>query len=144
MRIATSSKTDDKRISRHGDYFGEKFLREQLDSIASQTIKPLELVVCDDGSTDRTKSILAEFAATAPFPVRVHHNETRPRVYRQLSRRHRAVQGHYVALCDQDDLWFETKLETAFARLEETGACLHSHSATVIGDDGARRANCGR
>ena len=50
-------------------YNGELYLREQLDSIAAQTRLPDELVVCDDGSVDRTVAILDGFAATAPFPV---------------------------------------------------------------------------
>jgi glycosyltransferase involved in cell wall biosynthesis len=40
---------------------GERFIREQLDSLAAQTKPPFELVITDDGSTDCTPEIIAEF-----------------------------------------------------------------------------------
>ena len=43
-------------------YNGEKFIREQLDSILTQTITDWELIVCDDVSTDSTTAILEEYA----------------------------------------------------------------------------------
>src|SRR5262245_27786779 len=48
---------------------GERYLEPLLQSLAGQTIAPLELVVGDDGSRDGTPEIVAEFARTAPFPV---------------------------------------------------------------------------
>ena len=56
---------------------GEKYLAAQLESLSRQTTLPAELVVTDDASVDRTRDVLGEFAATAPFPVRLHQNETR-------------------------------------------------------------------
>ncbi|HZD75966.1 MAG TPA: glycosyltransferase, partial [Acidobacteriaceae bacterium] len=58
-------------------YNGERFLREQLDSLVRQTLLPVELVVCDDGSTDSTVEILRRFVTSAPFPVRLYQNDTR-------------------------------------------------------------------
>ena len=51
-------------------YNGARYLAEQLDSFAAQTRLPDQLVVGDDGSTDATAAILADFAASAPFPRR--------------------------------------------------------------------------
>ena len=56
-------------------YNGEKFLSEQLASILRQSYLPDELVICDDKSQDGTTSIIEEFAAKAPFPVRLYKNE---------------------------------------------------------------------
>jgi glycosyltransferase involved in cell wall biosynthesis len=55
-------------------YNGERFLPQQLATIASQSRLPDELVVCDDQSTDRTVAIVRDFAATVPYPVRVFEN----------------------------------------------------------------------
>ena len=55
-------------------YNGERHIKEQVDSLARQSHLPLELVVTDEGSTDATLAIVADFAQTAPFPVRVHRN----------------------------------------------------------------------
>lgn len=55
-------------------YNGEKYLREQLDSILSQSIQDFELVACDDCSTDSTLKILNEYAEK-DFRVKVFTNE---------------------------------------------------------------------
>ena len=54
---------------------GSQFLNEQLSSYVSQTVLPDELIVSDDGSQDATLDIIAEFARTAPFPVRIISGE---------------------------------------------------------------------
>lgn len=58
-------------------YNGERFIREQLDSFVRQTRLPDELVVSDNASTDRTVEIVREFAARAPFPVRLFINDSK-------------------------------------------------------------------
>ena len=52
-------------------YNGGKYLRTQLESLASQADHPDELVISDDGSTDDRVEIVAEFTKDAPFPVRM-------------------------------------------------------------------------
>jgi len=52
-------------------YNGAAFVRQQLDSFARQTRLPMELIVCDDRSTDATVDIVRAFADSAPFPVQV-------------------------------------------------------------------------
>ena len=56
-------------------YNGEKFLREQLDSILNQTKAVDEIVVCDDGSTDSTLQILEEYYQKNPDIFRIFKNE---------------------------------------------------------------------
>ena len=53
---------------------GAAFLREQLDSLAAQTLPPAEVHIGDDGSTDATADIVAAWAAQTPFPVHFHAN----------------------------------------------------------------------
>ena len=55
-------------------YNGEKYLREQMDSILAQTYPIHEVIVCDDCSTDSTMNILQEYAAKYSF-VKVHQNK---------------------------------------------------------------------
>lgn len=118
-------------------YRGEKFLAQQLESIKAQTLAPLELVVCDDCSTDRTVAILEDFAATAPFPVHIHRNAANLGYIDNFMKAISLCKGKYVALSDQDDVWYDTKLQTAWNSLETNGAWLHSHSATLIDERGA-------
>ena len=52
-------------------YNGEKYLREQMDSILAQTYPIHEIIVCDDCSTDGTMNILQEYATKFPF-IKIH------------------------------------------------------------------------
>ncbi|MDB5973571.1 MAG: hypothetical protein JWR07_331 [Nevskia sp.] len=90
---------------------GERFLAEQLESLQCQTLLPEELVLCDDGSTDRTLEIAAEFSSRARFPVRIHRNPQRLGYRNNFLNCVAQCSGAYVALCDQDDVWHERKLE---------------------------------
>jgi glycosyltransferase involved in cell wall biosynthesis len=91
-------------------YNGEKYLQEQLDSFL-QTRLPDELVICDDGSTDGTLEIIQTFAARAPFPVRVYHNDERLGVTKNFQKAIGLCEGDCIALSDQDDVWHSAKLQ---------------------------------
>jgi glycosyltransferase involved in cell wall biosynthesis len=56
---------------------GERYLADQLRSLIEQSRRPDEVVICDDGSRDRTVQIVEQLAADAPFPVRLHRNPTK-------------------------------------------------------------------
>ena len=90
---------------------GGRFLRQQLESYATQTVQPLELVVCDDGSTDDTIDIIKQFAATACFPVRLEVNKHRLGVAVNFGEAVRRCTGEVIVLSDQDDIWLPPKLE---------------------------------
>lgn len=100
-------------------YNGEKYLREQLDSIAAQSILPTELVVCDDGSRDQTVTILSEFADQAPFPVKVYENQETLGVARNFFKAIRLCSADWVILCDQDDVWLPERIAIFSAEIEK-------------------------
>lgn len=102
-------------------YNGERHLPRQLESIAAQTRRVDELVVCDDGSTDATPELLARFAAAAPFPVRVFRNETNLGSTRNFGRAISLCGGDVVLLCDQDDAWEPHKSERFMRAFEVEG-----------------------
>jgi glycosyltransferase involved in cell wall biosynthesis len=97
-------------------YNGEMYLQPQLRSIAEQLRLPDEVVICDDGSTDRTGEIVRDFAASAPFLVRVHENPTSQGPIENFQRAVELCDGDIIVLCDQDDCWRPEKL----IRIEET------------------------
>ena len=116
-------------------YNGERFLPDQLASIAKQTRLPDELVVCDDRSTDRTVAILREFAASASYPVRVFENERNLGFAANFERAIRLCDGDLIALSDQDDIWYPIRLERSeqeFMAHPQTG--LVFSDADVIND----------
>jgi len=89
---------------------GERFLPEQLDSILAQTRRPDQVVVCDDGSTDRTRDILTDFARSAPFPVELRFNERNLGVTKNFEQALSQCAGGFAVLTDQDDRWRPDKL----------------------------------
>jgi glycosyltransferase involved in cell wall biosynthesis len=97
---------------------GERFLPELLLSLAHQTYQPLEIVFCDDGSTDQTISILEEFARTRPINSKVVRNQKNKGYARNFSEGLNLCQGDYVAFCDQDDVWKKNKLERLATRIK--------------------------
>ena len=92
-------------------YNGTRYLKDQIDSIASQTRVPHELVVCDDCSSDDTVKILEAFASRAPFPVRLSVNPTNLGSTKNFAQAIALCRGDIIALCDQDDVWHPAKLE---------------------------------
>lgn len=91
-------------------YNGGRYIGEQLDSFASQTRLPEELVICDDGSTDNTAEIVAIFAANAPFAVRFVQNEERLGYNRNFAKAINLCSGDLIFVSDQDDIWFTDKI----------------------------------
>ncbi|MEN3334577.1 MAG: hypothetical protein V7641_3942 [Blastocatellia bacterium] len=92
-------------------YNGGAYLREQLESICTQTRLPDELVICDDGSSDATRDILQTFVARAAFPVRLFFNAHNLGSTKNFEQAIRRCDGEIIALSDQDDVWKTEKLE---------------------------------
>ncbi|WP_230482111.1 glycosyltransferase [Sphingomonas sp. Leaf21] len=119
-------------------YNGERYIGEQLRSIAMQRLLPSELVVCDDQSTDSTLEIVEDFARTAPFPVRVYRNAERLRFSENFMKAARLCRGRYIAFSDQDDVWHPHKIERSIVELERTGALMCTHPVDLIDQRGER------
>jgi glycosyltransferase involved in cell wall biosynthesis len=113
---------------------GERFLAQQLESLAAQTLAPYELVVCDDRSTDATAAILSDFARSSPFPVHVRVNEARLGFADNFLTAASRCGAELIAFCDQDDVWHETKLERC-AEAFAPGVVLAVHNCVVTDED---------
>jgi glycosyltransferase involved in cell wall biosynthesis len=114
---------------------GERFLREQLNSLAAQTYPPFEVIVSDDASTDRTLSILEDFRVSVPFPVSVSVNEHPLGYAENFLRAAASCTGDFVAFCDQDDVWFDFKLARCKELVSVSGALLLIHRNIVVTED---------
>lgn len=91
-------------------YNGAKYLREQIDSILTQTIQDFELVICDDCSTDETPNILHKYAQQDDR-IRIYLNECNLGFKKNFENVIRKCKGEYIALSDQDDIWLPEHLE---------------------------------
>lgn len=100
-------------------YNGARFLPAQLASYVNQDRLPDELVVGDDGSTDDTEALIAEFARTAPFPVHFHRNPVRLGVGSNFDQTIQRCTGEFIALSDQDDEWRPDKLSRLVALMQQ-------------------------
>jgi len=117
-------------------YNGERWLPEQLDSLASQTLQPGALVISDDQSTDGTLAVVRQFATASPFPVRVVKNELRRGFADNFMHALRSCDGDAVAYCDQDDVWNPRKLERSVAAMQRhPGITLVHHDCEEVGHD---------
>lgn len=114
-------------------YNGERFLPEQLASLADQTRRPDEVVVCDDRSSDGTVALLRRFAEEAPFPVRIEVNPENLRSTKNFEKAIGQCQGDVIALCDQDDRWLPEKLARMEAAFADPNVGLVACDAWLVG-----------
>ena len=92
-------------------YNGERSLRACLESIIAQTWRPIEVIVVDDGSTDRSAKIAESFG---PPVSCLRQKNAGPVVAR--NRGITAARGAFISFLDADDLWSAEKLERQMAR----------------------------
>lgn len=118
-----------------GTYNGERFLREQLESLADQSVLPAELVVCDDCSSDGTMAILERFAREAPFPVRIFRNESNVGFTVNMIGAAERCAGSLIAFCDQDDVWSKDKIEVCARFFADNRIGLLLHSAQPVDEN---------
>lgn len=107
------------------------YLQEQLDSIAGQTLRPTELIVGDDGSTDGTIALVDHFAEHAPFPVRVVAGPRKGHSANFLTAAEVATSSR-IAWSDHDDVWLPEKLSRLAEAMDNTGASLAYHGAITV------------
>lgn len=98
-------------------YNGEKYLHEQIDSIFLQKGVNVDLIVRDDGSTDRTLEILDEYKSLGKLSYYTGENIGPQRSFMHLLQN--APEYEYYAFADQDDYWMDDKLLCAISLLTE-------------------------
>ncbi len=114
---------------------GQRFLKQQLQSLLDQERQPDELVVCDDDSTDKTVQILEAFRRCSPFPLSLHRNSRRLGYAKNFSKAISLCTGDVIFPCDQDDVWRGAKISamsTVFERDAQVG--LVACDSELVGD----------
>ena len=115
-------------------YNGRKYIRQAVESVFAQQVS-LELLVIDDGSTDGTAEVLAEYQKRENF--RYLRNEKNLGAAGSRNRGVQEAKGDYIAFLDADDWWIPGKLEKQRKLLEETGFVLCSTGRELMRPDGS-------
>jgi glycosyltransferase involved in cell wall biosynthesis len=89
---------------------GELYIAEALESILSQTYRPLQIIVADDGSSDGTAAVVARYGTQVHY---LSQSNSGAAAARNLGLS--ASLGDFVAFLDADDLWHAEKLERQMA-----------------------------
>lgn len=104
-------------------YNGEKYIREQLDSILNQTFSDLSIVISDDLSADGTPEIIREYEEQYPGRVRSLRNSERSgSAQNNFFRLLKSEADNYIMLCDQDDVWLPDKVEVTLREMKKLEA----------------------
>lgn len=90
-------------------YNGAKFIGKAVESILSQTLRPLELIVVDDGSTDETHEMIASYSAQDSRIKLIRKEHTG--LVDSLNTACQLAKGDYVARLDADDIAIKSRLE---------------------------------
>lgn len=114
------------------------YLADALDSIRSQTYRPIELIVCDDACNDEVEQALLLFREQADFVVRYEHNTTRLWEMRSTARGVSLAQGRYVKILHDDDRLHPDCIASLVAVMEaDPGVALASSRRRRIDEEGS-------
>ena len=110
-------------------YNGEKYLQQQLTTIINQTYKNIEIIICDDASTDGTIEIIKEFSKKNRN-VSYFINEKNKGVNKNFEEGFLKANGDFIAIADQDDIWLPDKIETQILLFTSQDILL-THSTSI-------------
>ena len=114
-------------------YNGEKWIRQTLDAVAAQTLAPHEVVVVDDGSTDASPSIAADYPC-----VRLIRQAENSGPNAARNRGFQETTAEAVAFLDHDDLWHPEHLRITSQALEKHRGAIAAFSHIVSFDSGEK------
>lgn len=100
-------------------YNGEKYLREQIESLLSQNFEAWHLYIHDDGSNDTTISILNEYSERYPEKISILTYPPYGSACRNFLSLIDRVNADYYMFCDQDDIWLKDKISVELDRIKE-------------------------
>ena len=104
-------------------YNGERFLKEQIKSILSQTYKNFNLIISDDASTDKTYEIL-KYYEQKDKRVKIFKQDKNIGIASNFEFLLNKVESEFFMFADQDDIWEIDKVEISYDKLEADEADL--------------------
>lgn len=104
-------------------YNGEKFIKQQIESILKQLTMEDELVISDDGSTDETLRIINDFQ---DYRIKLFPNTHKAGFIGNFENALCHTSGNYIFLSDQDDIWKANKIERCLYLLQQYDMVVHN------------------
>lgn len=115
-------------------YNGEKYLKEQIDSILNQTYQNIRLIISDDGSKDNTRKILKEYEEK-DSRVKVYEQNENLGCIKNFEFLLKKVENNIYMLSDQDDVWLPEKIEKTYEQFVKEKADLVFTDLEVVDSD---------
>lgn len=101
-------------------YNGEKYITKQIESILNQSYSDIRIIIRDDGSSDNTLNIIKSFVDKYPKKIMLIEDKVKcgssASNFMELTK---YATADYVMYCDQDDFWFENKVEESLNKIKE-------------------------
>lgn len=108
-------------------YNGEQYLEEMLDSIWKQSYRPIQLIICDDCSTDGSNFTIQAWCRgkrRTDFFIETIHNKRNLGLSANISNALFRAEGDYIFFADQDDIWMDEKIENQIDYLHKNPDCM--------------------
>ena len=109
-------------------YNGEKYIREQIDSILHQKDVKVDIVVRDDGSKDNTQNILKNYSSKYKN-IKWSQGDNVGPCKSFLELLYSSGEYEYYAFADQDDYWYPNKLKAATEKMKNYTHCTKQKTA---------------
>jgi glycosyltransferase involved in cell wall biosynthesis len=122
-------------------YRHERFIASAIEGVITQNTEfPIELIIGEDCSPDRTREIALDYQRRHPGLIRLIYSEANVGAKANAARCQAAARGEYVAICEGDDYWSDpSKLQRQIDVFRQhPGASLVFHAARVIDEETGR------
>ena len=133
-------------------YNGEKYILDQLKSIYNQTLKPTEILIGDDNSTDSTLELIKKFCIDNNITyylndegfinnndklyMRIFKNKNNIGYNKNFIKLIRKTSYEYIALSDQDDIWYKNKISIQYnLMIKKQSICVASSFDTIYKEE---------
>ena len=115
-------------------YKGAKYITEQLRSIEEQTVRPDEVIICDDISPDDTVQTVRNYMQHSKMNIKLYTNETNLGFRKNFEKAISLCTKDIVFLCDQDDVWTKDKVEVILSHYDQDPDLVYAFSDASVTD----------
>ena len=110
---------------------GAKYIEEQLNSIITQTVKPDEIVLSDDNSSDETLEIAKRVLSESGIRSRIKAHHEHQGITKNFSGCFDLCTGDIIFSSDQDDIWMRDKIESFLPYFKRGNVFVYSNAEVI-------------